>query len=39
MIKYGVKRDKMESRILVGVQESIEVKLLFDFFVGLLMIE
>jgi hypothetical protein len=39
MIKYGAKRDKMESRISVGVQESIEVKLLFDFFVGLLMNE
>jgi len=39
MIKYGAKRDKMESRISVGVQESIEVKLLFDFFVGLLINE
>jgi ecdysteroid 25-hydroxylase CYP306A1 len=28
MIKYGVKRDKMENRISVGVQECIEVKLL-----------
>jgi hypothetical protein len=34
MIKYGTKRDKMENRISVGVQESIEVK--FFFFVGLL---
>jgi ecdysteroid 25-hydroxylase CYP306A1 len=36
MIKYGAKRDKMENRISVGVQESIEVKMLLVLFVGIL---
>jgi ecdysteroid 25-hydroxylase CYP306A1 len=39
MIKYGAKRDKMENRISVGVQESIEVNLLCVFFAGLLIDE
>jgi len=39
MTKYGAKRDKMEKRISVGVQESIEVNLLCVFFAGLLTYE
>jgi hypothetical protein len=36
MLKYGARRDKMENRISIGVQESIEVKVLLVLFVGIL---